>query len=221
MMVMELDHRVKNNLAAVLSLAQQTIASAAHRGAGAFYEEFSERVRTLARLHNTLAQTHWEVFELREMVGQTLGALRGRADRSVEIGEKEMKLPARMGSSLAMTLHELASNAVRHGALSVPEGKVKVEWAQEKDERGGDQLRLRWQERDGPEVAPPRRRGFGLSLIEGSVPHELGGTAEVTWEKAGLRCELVVPLDEPVTVVPPNSDRPGAGTGGADPRPRE
>ncbi len=101
-----------------------------------------------------------------------------------------MPLPPGTAQPLAMAVHELATNAVKHGALSAPDGRVAVTWRLE-----GEMLRLRWAERGGPVVAgPPARRGFGSRVLEGTVRGQLGGTVSISWAETGLVCEMEVAL---------------------------
>jgi two-component sensor histidine kinase len=99
-------------------------------------------------------------------------------------------LPPNVALSLALVLHELATNALKYGALSVPGGRVRVRWSRE-----GGKLRLTWREEGGPAVAPPTRRGFGSMLIERSVAHNLGGTARLDFRPEGLAYEVELPLE--------------------------
>ena len=104
-----------------------------------------------------------------------------------------MTLPSNASLTVGMTLHELATNAAKYGALSTPQGEIAVSWRRETDECGR-QLVLMWQERGGPEVEPPARRSFGTELIENGVAYELGGKAILEFDRTGVRCELRFPL---------------------------
>ena len=105
-----------------------------------------------------------------------------------------MTVPAPTAQTLSLVLHELATNAAKYGALSVPEGRVALAWRVEDAPGEGRRLVLEWAERGGPEVRPPERRGFGRSLIERSVAYELDGTARLEFPPEGVRCRIEVPL---------------------------
>jgi PAS domain S-box-containing protein len=189
----ELDHRVKNVLAVVQALASQTLL------AGGPPEELAEafegRLEALARAHGLLTSTGWAGADLGELVGQTLAPyLDGGAGPAAE--GPAVALPPRRAVALAMVLHELATNAAKYGALSVPGGTVGVEWGMDDGEGEGGvrRVRLSWREAGGPAVREPGRKGFGTALIEQSLLHDLEGTGGLRFEPDGLRCELSFPL---------------------------
>lgn len=105
-----------------------------------------------------------------------------------------MQLKPQQALSLGMALHELATNAAKYGALSTPQGSVEITWSVSQGEDGGSQLAIRLQERDGPEVGAPERKGFGTRLIERSIVHELGGAIETSYAPTGVECQVRVPL---------------------------
>ena len=205
-MMAELDHRVKNNLAAVISLAEQT-------GRGStdykqFLETFMGRVRAMSRMHSVLARSRWKGADLRTLVTQTLEAFgSGSAGKTSVVGESVMIGP-RAAQAMAMALNELATNAMKYGALSNATGSVHVSWtmATQKAER---QVSVRWEERGGPRVTPPERRGFGTQLIEGTIAYELRGTVRTEYAPSGVVCKMVVPLIEEIG---PIEEEPGSGT---------
>ena len=210
-MMAELDHRVKNNLAAVISLAEQTGRGA--RTYPEFLDKFMGRVRALSRMHSVLARSRWQGADLRTLVTQTLEAFgSGSAGRASVEGASVM-LGARAAQAMAMALNELATNAVKYGALSVAGGLVGVSWTTE-GEGVARTLRLRWEERGGPRVHAPEVRGFGSQLIEGAIGYELGGKVVVAFEPGGVVCKMIVPLSEEVDA----PAQPGAGDS-AMPRP--
>lgn len=191
LMVAELDHRVKNNLAAVLSLAEQSMRTTA--SAQEFYTVFVNRVRALARLHGALAHSHWQHINLRSIVEQTLAAFHTSSSSEVILEGKDVLLPGRIGSPLALTLHELATNAVKHGSLSSLTGSLAISW-EIQEAPGQRSLRMTWKESGGPTVATPVRRGLGRDLIEGGLAHELGGEVKLLFQPEGVMCEIVVPI---------------------------
>ncbi|MBX3358714.1 MAG: PAS domain S-box protein [Phycisphaeraceae bacterium] len=199
LMMAELDHRVKNNLAAVLALAEQSVRGS--QTIGEFSETFLGRLRAMARMHTVLAMGKWEIAPLTQLVRQSLeaflitGAHAGSNPQRIFFDGPEVELQSRAASPVAMALHELATNAVKYGALSVPEGRVEVTWTVEPQPDGVNLLILRWQERGGPAVTPPARRGFGTELIQGGIAYELHGTVTLDFPPEGVCCIMKLPLE--------------------------
>ena len=203
----ELNHRVKNTLATVQSLASQTARGAATPAA--FRESFEGRLIALSKAHDQLTMHHWENADLRELLSGSLAPYTGaRLDRVVLRGE-DIVLRPRAVLTLAMAFHELATNAAKYGALSVPGGRVEIRWQPARDDAGRPQLRIEWIEQDGPPVVAPQKRGFGSTLIEGGIAAELSGNARLAFEPVGLHCEIAIPL-EMATV--DSNHAPEAGT---------
>jgi PAS domain S-box-containing protein len=180
----ELDHRVKNILATVQSIAQQTVPS------GDAAEIFAGRLAALARVHGLLVRDRWKGAELRALVEETLAPY--RRERIALHGEPALLEP-KAAQILAMVLHELATNAAKYGALSSAEGRLNVCWRIEPGP-DGRRLALTWDERGGPATKPPERSGFGGKLIRQGVAYELGGETRLDYRPEGLLCTLVVPL---------------------------
>jgi len=193
LLIDELNHRVKNTLATVQSLASQSARSAPTPAA--FRESFEGRLIALSKAHDQLTQHHWESADLRELVSGSLAPYAG-AERVVLRGE-DVVLRPRAVLTLAMTFHELATNAAKYGALSVPGGRIEIRWRPVRLQGGDGRalLQIDWLEEGGPPVAEPNQRGFGSKLIEGSVKAELGGSARLTFAPEGLRCEMLIPLE--------------------------
>ena len=193
LLVDELNHRVKNTLATVQSLASQTA-----RGAStpqAFRESFEGRLIALSRAHDQLTRHRWESAELRALLSAILAPYVGPAAERVVLRGDDVVLRPRAVLTLAMALHELTTNAAKYGALSVPAGRVEIVWqplAAVPD--GGPALRIAWEEKDGPPVAEPQRHGFGSRLIERGIAADLGGRVALTFAPAGLRCTIEFPL---------------------------
>jgi PAS domain S-box-containing protein len=186
----ELSHRVKNTLAVVQALAMQT--NGRIRSVEAFRETFVGRLRALARAHSLLLDANWRSADLRTLVEQTLAAYRVDHPEAVEVLGEPVALTPQQGMGLSLMLHELGTNAVKYGALSQHEGRLRVSW---RIEQASDRrIRLRWAERDGPPVTPPTEKGFGLKLLERAVSYELEGEVELDFPPGGLVCELVFPL---------------------------
>mgnify|MGYP001225700809 CR=1 FL=1 len=196
----ELNHRVKNTLATVQSLAAQTLRAppgsdgtipAAARAA------FEARLLALARSHDLLTREGWSGVSLGELVALALAPhSAGPAGTRYFAGGPLVHVPPRLAVPLAVALHELATNAARHGALSRPEGKVQVTWRQGPALSGqAPMLRIRWAEQGGPPIqGPPKQRGFGTRLLEQGLARELGGSVRLDFHPAGLVCEIEAPL---------------------------
>jgi PAS domain S-box-containing protein len=205
LMMSELDHRVKNNLAAVLSLAEQT-----GRRAGSypeFLEKFTGRLQAMSRMHAALAASRWRHADLGALARQTLDAYSVGPERLTVEGPA-VELDPRAAQAVAMALNELATNAAKYGSLSAPAGRVSITWTvgppSPSAEAGSvGTLHLEWRESGGPPVARPTRRGFGSEMIEGAVAHELRGTAKLDYQPSGLVCRMEVPLQPPGTGTPP------------------
>ncbi|MEZ6014890.1 MAG: HWE histidine kinase domain-containing protein [Planctomycetota bacterium] len=182
---LELDHRVKNNLAQVLALAEQTLRST--KDLNEFQAAFVGRIRALARTHETLAASHWQGSTMRLLARRSVESLVG-VGRLRMFGD-DYQMTARVSSALGLTLHELATNALKYGALSGAEGHVELHWVVD----ASGLLELTWLEVGAKDVRPPVRAGLGTTLIRGMIEHELGGAVELEFGAAGLRCHLTIP----------------------------
>ncbi len=194
LLIDELNHRVKNTLATVQSLASQTA-----RGAptpAAFRASFEGRLIALSKAHDQLTMHHWESADLRDLLSGGLAPYAGAGPERVILRGEDIMLRPRAVLTLAMVFHELTTNAAKYGALSVPGGQIEIRWQPVPAEAGArPMLRIDWIERGGPPVVAPKKRSFGSKLIEGSVAAEHGGSARMAFEPAGLRCEIVMPLE--------------------------
>ncbi len=189
----ELNHRVKNTLATMQSLAMQTLRSSP--GPEAFQTNFMARLMALSATHDVLTQRLWESATLDEILGAELKPHGGIDQQRIKAGGASVQLKPQQALSLGMALHELATNAAKYGALSSPQGSVEISWSVSQGEGGERQLEIRWRERDGPEVGAPERKGFGTRLIERSIVHELGGAIETNYAPTGVECQFRVPLN--------------------------
>ncbi|WP_233248058.1 sensor histidine kinase [Caulobacter sp. D5] len=189
LMINELNHRVKNTLATVQSLALQSLG----RGEAApGFDAFNERLYALARAHDLLTRTVWESADLAEVVRQTLEPYGDRA----RCEGPPAALPPSAALALSMVFHELATNASKYGGLSTPNGRVEVTWR--RDPLDPRHLALRWVESGGPKLdGPPQRKGFGSRLIAASLRSELKGEAVFEYLPTGLVCALSVRLPDP------------------------
>ncbi|WP_207456316.1 PAS domain S-box protein [Azospirillum sp. SYSU D00513] len=196
----ELNHRVKNTLATVLSLVRQT-----RKGTDSpesFHELFESRLLGLSEAHNLLTDAGWEGVSLRDLVARTLMPYTGGGAIRVAPGAPEIKLGPNSTVTLQMILLELAANAARFGAFSVPDGRVELSWSLEPvavaEGDAGPALRIDWVELDGPPVEPPARRGFGRRLLEQGVTGELEGELTYEFPPSGVRCRMRLPLSSKV-----------------------
>ncbi|NJB98000.1 histidine kinase [Sphingomonas sp. ABOLD] len=183
LLIDELNHRVKNMLSVVQSLARQTIGRSPDPAAAQL--AFEGRLGALARAHDTLTRVHWEKAELAEVVAGAFDSC-GVADR-VRIGGPTIWLDSRIAVTVAMALHELSTNAIKYGALSTESGAVDFTWRVEK---GAQRLLLEWRERGGPAVTPPTRRGFGTRMLERALAGDLKAQVRLDFAPEGLVCTI-------------------------------
>ena len=185
LMINELNHRVKNPLFTVQSLARQSLGRPADTPG---LTAFNERIMALARAHDLLTQSVWEGADLKEILEETLEPY---LDRTVLAGPP-VALTPNAALALSMVFHELGTNAVKYGGLSTPEGAVTVVW--HVDPGALHRLTLHWEERGGPPVSPPARKGFGSRLIAASLKSDLAGEARLDYRPSGLVCVLTLSL---------------------------
>jgi two-component sensor histidine kinase len=180
----EIDHRSKNLLALVQTILRltraQTVTEYARAAQG--------RIAALGRAHTLLSQARWEGADLGRLVSEELAPHRGTAADRVVVEGPALPLAAQAAQSLAMAIHELATNAVKYGALSSPAGRVAVHWAWR-----GDSLEMHWREQGGPSVHRPGKEGVGMSVVERSVVQQLEGVIRFAWNPDGLHCTLTAP----------------------------
>lgn len=193
LLLAELNHRVKNTLAIVQSFVTQTARGA--ESAAVLREALETRLNALAALHDLLTREGWRGAGLADVVHATLAPFEDSAGRAQARGS-ELRLMPNAALVLSMALHELATNAAKYGALSVPDGHVEVVWHLDRpaDAPSGATLDLLWRERGGPAVALPPRRGFGSRLIEAGVTYQLGGDVRLAFEAEGVECRFRIPL---------------------------
>ncbi len=191
----ELSHRVKNSLAVIQTIADQTLSRAA--SLPAFAPAFKGRLRALASVHGLLTQSDWQSADLRTLIEQCLMPHLTASRSNTDIQGPTTALPPRAALALNLVLHEMATNAAKYGSLSVKTGRVTVSWGME-DATCGRCLHLRWVERGGPKVEPPTSQGFGAELIRRMITYDLDGTVEAAFDPEGLCCDIVFPLAAPV-----------------------
>jgi PAS domain S-box-containing protein len=193
-LINELNHRVKNTLMTVQSIATYSLRSA--NAESRFRETFDARLLALSKAHDLLTQAQWQGTRLRAVIEQEVAPYteQGKASR-IEFSGNDHALEPREALALAMVFHELITNAAKYGALSVPEGRLQLTWYVGKDEHTGHHcLELNWLEREGPTVEVPQAKGFGSRLIDRSITRELKGRVVTTFMPAGLECHLSIPL---------------------------
>lgn len=196
LLMRELDHRCKNTLAAVQSIADQTL-----RRSGSpaeFVESFNGRIGALSRAHELLTRGAWGPAGLAEVVGQALTPFCAVAGLRISVSGPDLGLTPEAAVAMHMTLHELAVNATKYGALSIEGGSLDVAWKLDCDE-APTELEFQWVERGGPPVGEPRRRGFGSRLIETGVARELGGQGQMIFDPEGLQFRLRAPLSSRIS----------------------
>jgi PAS domain S-box-containing protein len=191
LLINELNHRVKNTLATVQSMAVQTLRGEVDLDVA--YEKFEARLLGLSEVHDILTRERWHGAALQEVAERAMRPFfSGDADR-VRFQGPEVRLQPAPALTLALVFHELSTNAVKYGALSVDGGRVDLTWSEESDDR----LKLLWVESGGPPVATPTRKGFGTRLIERGLRGDLRGSATLIYNPGGLVCEMVAWLPRP------------------------
>ena len=197
MLIDELNHRLKNTLSTVQSIVTQALRRPAEPAA--IREAIESRVLALSRSHDLLTSGNWDGAGLHDLVDTALNpfeVIAGRPERFTVVGDN-VRLSPKTTLSLAIAIHELATNAVKYGAFSNDAGTIAIDWTVVPD-AAGDRLVLRWQERDGPTVTPLSRRGFGSWVIERGLAHELGGRVTLDYPSHGVACTIDIPAPDPV-----------------------
>ena len=180
----EAEHRAKN----VLATVQATVNLTQSDTPAGLKKAIRGRIQALANVHKLFGESRWTGAELHKLSRRSLPPYLQDGDGRARIDGPTLLLQPDMAQAIAIVLHELATNAAKYGALSVPDGHVQVEWSRTVDGR----LVLRWTETDGPLVEPPARRGFGTRVIEGMIS-QLNGKIRFDWRAEGLACEIALP----------------------------
>jgi two-component sensor histidine kinase/DNA-binding response OmpR family regulator len=178
----EVDHRARNALAVIQSIIRLTRA----KSVDDYVAAIEGRITALARAHTLLSDSRWQGADLATLVGEELDPY--RTGDKVTIGGPDISLQPSTAQGLALALHELATNAAKHGALSSVKGKVSLTW-----QLRPDALVLNWIETGGPQIEPPAARSFGLRVIRASIEQQLDGEATFDWNPNGLRCNFSIP----------------------------
>ena len=200
----ELNHRVKNTLANVLSIVSLTRRRATDLDS--FASSLEGRIRALSATHDLLTQSDWGSTPIAAVVRAELAPYAQDSERTLDISGPAVELAPNDALSLGLAIHELATNAAKYGALSVPAGQVAVTWCLITQ----DLARVEWAERGGPAVSQAaRKRGFGTELIEKIVAHELRNPVDLKFEPEGVRCALILPVRMPADFTMRSAPRPG------------
>lgn len=193
LLLRELTHRSKNLLAVIQGMARQT---ASHAGSvDSFLHQFGARLQALAASHDLLVRESWYGASLNELIRSQLAMYLDRGDEQVTIDGPAIALKPEAAQNLGLALHELAVNAAKFGALSVPPGRLSITWDRH-DRDGGEALALDWHERFGPRVEPRRKRGFGSMMIERNLARSLDAEVDLAFDPDGLRCRVVIPASQ-------------------------
>lgn len=190
-LVEELNHRVKNMLTVVAAIANQTLARA--DSPADFKQTFMGRIQALAKTYSLISRENWSSIELSGLLQESLSPYEYEAERMNRAGPRVLMKP-KAALALGLVLHELATNAVKHGALSAAGGNVSINWRVEPEPAPGT-LIIEWTERGGPKPSMPHRKGFGTELIERELRYELSGKAELQFDAKGLHAALSLPFD--------------------------
>jgi two-component sensor histidine kinase/DNA-binding response OmpR family regulator len=181
----EVDHRARNALAVIQSIIRLTRAKTVDD----YVQAIEGRIKALSRAHTLLSDSRWDGADLGTLVGEELAPY--RAGDRIKFGGPDISLQPATAQGLALALHELATNAAKHGALSAPAGRISLDWQLQ-----GEALTLHWAESDGPAVVGPSSRSFGLKVIAASIEQQLVGKASFDWDPKGLRCTFSIPRSE-------------------------
>ena len=192
LLMAEMSHRISNTFAIVQAVATQTRRHT--ETAAEFSEIFGARLGVLARSNSVLTRADWQDTPLREVIESALAAHDDEPGR-INVEGPAVLLGSNLAVAVSLSFHELATNAVKYGALSVPAGQVQISWTISRTRKGGRKVDIVWGERGGPAVKPPARRGFGSQLLEKGIPS--GGTVKLDFQPDGLECRMCLPLSSP------------------------
>ena len=193
LLIRELHHRVKNTLATVQALLGASVRTAT--SVDAFYASFSARVISLAKTHNLLTEDYWQQAPLREMLINELGPYNDAEGTRIRLHGPKVDLLGDLAVPTGMAIHELTTNAAKHGALSVPEGRIEVKWdvKRSQDRR---LLKLDWREYDGPPTCPPTRKGFGSTLLHRVLKVQCDADIAFEFRPSGLHFRMEAPIPD-------------------------
>jgi PAS domain S-box-containing protein len=202
LLIRELHHRVKNTLATVQAIVGSTARSTS--SIDEFYQSFVGRIVSLSRTHNLLTEDYWQKASLEDLIRTELGPYDDEAQKRVFISGPFVELPSEAAVPVGMAIHELTTNAAKHGALSTFGGKVDVRWSV-KEPDGPRMLHFAWIEQDGPPVSTPSRQGFGSRLLQRVLATQLGADVNVDFREDGLRFTMIMPIPANPPLAPTES----------------
>jgi light-regulated signal transduction histidine kinase (bacteriophytochrome) len=188
LLIAELNHRVRNILGVIRGLIRQ---SKPKQGSNVedFVRLVDGRIHALARAHNQITDDHWGPAPLRALIDAEAAAFLADQTERVRVEGPPVLLNPQAYSTMALVIHELVTNSAKYGSLSISGGRVEILW---KRGNNGD-LMIDWRERDGPEVAQPSRKGFGSTIIDRSIPYDLGGSARIDYQTSGVEAAFTIP----------------------------
>jgi two-component sensor histidine kinase len=181
----EAEHRAKNMLATV----QATVHLTKSDSPEGYKETLEGRIQALANAHSLFVQSRWAGAELRSLFIQEVSPYQHNGETRVHIEGPTVVLEPSAAQAVAVGVHELATNAAKYGALSVPEGRIRIEWFPDGDSR----VLLHWSETGGPTVKPPTRQGFGMQMLDALIRVQLRGDVRFDWRTEGLACKINIP----------------------------
>jgi two-component sensor histidine kinase len=184
LLMREINHRAKNMLSVVASIAHQTAA----RNPDDFVERFSERIQALSANQDLLVRSEWSGVEIADLVRAQLAHFADLIGSRIAVRGPKLRLNPASAQAIGLALHELATNAGKYGALSTDQGRVDISW-----EMAGDTFAMSWTERDGPPVAAPQQRGFGSTVMEAMAERSLGGEVSLDYARSGIAWRLTCP----------------------------
>jgi len=220
LMINELNHRVKNTLATVQSIVSQTLRG--FDGSSRTRDMLTSRILALSKAHDVLTDEQWSGADLMDIATRAAEPFRlGLGDERVTLEGPPVRVPPKTAIAVALAFHELATNAVKYGALSGPDGHVEFRWTTARN-RGYRDLTIVWREHDGPPVSPPTRVGFGTRLIERGLAADLNGEVRIAYPLDGVVCTIRARLDDAdagraFTAPEPRLSRRPFGTGSVTP----
>jgi PAS domain S-box-containing protein len=183
----EVDHRAKNMLALVQAMVRLTNADTL----AGYTAALTGRINALAHAHALLAESRWDGADLKQIVEDELAPYRRHDGSQVTTNGPAIRLNPAAAQTIAVAIHELATNAVKYGALSTTAGRVQLSWQM----TSPGEVRISWNESGGPPVQTPARKGFGTTAIDRMIEHQLGGRIRLDWHPAGIACEMIIPVD--------------------------
>ena len=214
LLIAELNHRVRNILSLIRGLIRQS-----KPGEGVTIEQFVNlidgRVHALARAHNQITDDHWGPAPLRSLLDAELAAYRSDSRDRVRIEGPPLNLKPQAYSTMALVVHELVTNSAKYGSLTSANGAVELEWRRD----NANDLIFDWRESGGPPVAKPQRKGFGSTIIENSLPYDLGGEARINYDADGFNAQFRIPARHVVEPSPASSGKLSTVSGSYVPYP--